>query len=111
MQEFNTEYAARCLDLVQQDENAMAGGVIEYELLGRAQRCKRLQFDEIVMLTLNSFAREVAAPSGLGLGDDAVYQELDDKAHRVRCTQRISERRGQDSDDFCFVARGSQQLY
>ena len=37
----------------------MAGGVIEFELVGRAQRFKKVYFDETLMLKLNTSAREV----------------------------------------------------
>ena len=60
MQEFNTEDAARCPEQAQQDEHAMTEDAMHFELFGKAQRFKRLYFDETMMLKLNSFAREVS---------------------------------------------------
>ena len=58
---------------------------MQFELFGKAQRFKRLYFDETMMLKLNSLAREVLAPTGLGLGGDAVHHGLDDKADDGSC--------------------------
>ena len=60
MHEFNTEDAARCPEQAQQDEHAMTGDAMQFELFGKAQRFKRLYFDETMMLKFNSFAREVS---------------------------------------------------
>ena len=66
MQEFHTEDAARRPEQAQQDDHAMTGDAMQFELFGKAQRFKRLYFDETMMLELSSFALEVSLQQDWG---------------------------------------------
>ena len=60
MRDFNTEDAARCPEQAQQDEHAMTGDAMQFELFGKAKHFKKLSFVETMMLKLNLLAREVS---------------------------------------------------
>ena len=89
----------------------MTGDAVQIELFGKAERFEEVYFDGTMMLKVSSLAREVFAPTGLGLGCDAVHQGLGDKADDGSlCTDGVSERRGEGSGDSPFAARGTQHL-
>ena len=76
MQAFNTEDAARCPEQAQQDEHAMTGDAMQFELFGEAQRFKGLYFDETMMLKLNSFAHKVSLQKDWGCGVTPFIRDL-----------------------------------
>ena len=104
-QDYNTEDAACCPEQAPQDEHAMTGDAVQYELLGKTQHFK--SDAEAQLVHARSFA-----PTGLELAGDALHQGLNDKADDgYLWTERVSERRGEGSGDSLFAARGAQHLH
>ena len=91
MQEFNTEDAARCPEQARQDEHAMTGDAMPFELSGKAQCFKRLSFDETMMLKLNSFAREVSLQHDWGWEATPFIRDLMAKLTTDLCAQNEFE--------------------
>ena len=78
---------------------------MQFELFGKAQRVKRLYFDETMMLKLNSFAREVSLQQDWGWEVTRFIRDLMTKLTTDLFVQNERERRGEGSGDSPFAAR------